>query len=238
MTAGTRKTVQLVLAVALIVAALRLVLIYRSRHSSGSGSTAKQEAPLNPSYYVVPKKLYPYDLKSARQLTKQPVWAREGYKYTYYPYDGDRRRTDFNHEAGLLGPIEKLNIRDVVTDVSPGSSDQKQVVAVFEKEGKTFAVPIGVLKNGDYRIYSDEMFFIEDPHQLYKDWPKDVWDAVENHQVKTGMDEIQASFAIGMGVPQRSDDPNVKTVVYPNGGKSLAVTFRNGKVAEIKPTAA
>ena len=43
--------------------------------------------PLNPDYYVVPKKLYAYDLKSAKQLTQQPVWVKVGYSSTYYRYD-------------------------------------------------------------------------------------------------------------------------------------------------------
>src|ERR1700736_993473 len=73
----------------------------------------------NADYYVTPKKLYPYDLKSARQLTQQPVWAKEGYRYTYYPFDGARRHADFSHEAGLLLPMEQLEIKEVVTDVSP-----------------------------------------------------------------------------------------------------------------------
>ncbi len=49
------------------------------------------------------------------------------------------------------------------------------------------------------------------------------------------MNEIQADFAIGMGVPERSDNPSAKTVKYPNGGKPLLITYRDGKAAEIKP---
>ena len=184
---------------------------------------------------MVPKKLYPYDLKSARQLTQQPAWVKEGYRYFYYPYDRVRRRADFAHDAGLLGPIEKLDIRDVVTDITPGAHDQRQVVAIFEKGGKIYSVPIGVLKGRDYQIYSDEMFFIQDPHQLYKVWPKEVWEAIDQHQAKPSMDEVQVSFALGMGVPQPSDDPDVKTVKFPNGGKPVEITFRKGRAADIRP---
>jgi hypothetical protein len=93
--------------------------------------TRQQAPPLNPDYYVVPKKLYPYDLKSAKQLTQQPVWVREGYRFTYYPYNRTRHRTDFAHEAGLLLPIQKLEIKDVVTDTAPHSAHLHQVMAVF-----------------------------------------------------------------------------------------------------------
>jgi hypothetical protein len=48
------------------------------------------------------------------------------------------------------------------------------------------------------------------------------------------MNELQADFAIGMGVPQQSMDSSTKTVKYPNGGKPLMIVYRNGKAAEIQ----
>jgi hypothetical protein len=228
-----KKKIQVVLVAAITLAAARAAYILYQRHAEKTRRISIQAPPLNPDYYVTPEKLYPYDLKSARQLTQQPVWVKEGYRYTYYPYDIRSHRTDFTHEAGQLLPIEKLQIRDVVTDVTPGSPDQRQIMAVFEKDGKNYAFPIGSLKGGNFQIYSDEMLYIEDPHELYKHWPSDVWDAIERHEVKPGMNEIQADFAVGMGIPQRSDDPSVKTMNYPNGGKPLRVTYRDGKAAEI-----
>src|SRR5208282_915207 len=109
---------------------------------------------------VTPKKLYPYDLKSAKQLTQQPVWVKEGYRYTYYPYDVARKRTDFGHEAGLLPTIDRLEIKDVVTDIPVGAGNRRQVMAVFEKEGKSYAVQIGFEAEGQFKIYSDEIFYV------------------------------------------------------------------------------
>ncbi len=164
----------------------------------------------------------------------KPVWVKEGYRYTYYPYDPATHHADFAHEAGLLLPIERLEIKDVTTDISPGSSNQRQVVAIFEKAGKSYAFPIGSVQAGNYQIYSDEMLFIQDPHELYKHWPAKTWDAIEKHEVKPGMNEFQVAFAVGMGIPESSSDPSVKTVNYPNGGRPVAVTYRNGQAAEIK----
>ena len=108
-------------------------------------------------------------------------------------------------------------------------------MALFEKDGHTVALQVGVEKDKNYEIYSDEVFYIQDPHELYKHWPADIWDSVAKHEVKPGMNELQAGFAIGMGIPERSSDPAVKTVNYPNGGKPLSITYRDGKAAEIKP---
>ena len=239
MTSETRHRIQLALLAASLVATARAGYIFYQRHQDKLAVERQKHAGdvgySNPDYYVNPKKLYPYDLKSARQMTQQPVWVKEGYRYSYYPYEPASKRVDFGHDAGTLGPIEKLAITDVVISSNKVAGQPTQVVAVFQKEGKTCAVPIGYEANGEYKIYSDEMFFIEDPHDLYKHWSPDVWQAVEQHQIKPGMNEMQADFAIGMGVPDGGDISYEKTVRYPNGGKPLVIVYHDGKAAEIKP---
>jgi hypothetical protein len=233
-----KQRIQIVLIVAMVVAAVRVGVILFQRHEDDVARANKIKAQnagySNPDYYVAPKKLYPYDLKSAKQLTQQPVWAKEGFKYTYYPYDPARKRVDFAHEAGLLLPIERLEVKDVVTDTPPGPGSRRQMMAVFQKDGKNYAVPIGFEADEQYTIYSDEMLFIEDPHVLYKHWSSDIWQAVDQHEVKPGMNELQADFAVGMGMPDSGDSSYEKTVRYPNGGKPLVVTYHDGKAAEIK----
>jgi len=219
---------------AIAVAAIRTGYILYQRHADRVAQTKTSVPPLKADYYVTPKKLYPYDLSSARQLTQQPVWVKVGYAYTFFPFNVSRHHADFSHEAGQLLSIKKLQIKDVVTDTTPGSRDEKQIMAVFENDGGTYAFSIGSLKDGTYQIRSDDMLFIQDPHELYKHWPADVWDAIDKHQVQPGMSELQADFAIGLGVPDKSRDPDNRTVNYPNGGKPLSVTFRDGKAVEIK----
>jgi hypothetical protein len=231
MSPETKQRVQLVLALAIAIAVIRAGYIFYERHESYVRvPTITVVPPLNPDYYVTPKKLYPYDVKSARQLMQQPVWVKEGYRYTFYPYRD--HHTDFSHQAGLLLPIQKLQIKDVVLDVTPGDAGQRQVMAVFEDKGKEFAFPIGSLKDGNYQIYSDEMLYIQDPHDLYKHWPAEVWQAIDQRQVKPGMNELQTDFAIGMGIPEPGSG-ETKIVNYPDGGKPLKITYHNGKAAEI-----
>jgi hypothetical protein len=233
-----KQKLQLALLVAMAVAGLRTGYILYQRHEDKVAAEKRKQAAnvgySNPDYYVNPKKLYPYDPKSAKQLTLQPVWVKEGYRYTYYPYATANKQVDFAHEAGLLLPIEMLEIKDVVTAKPPGAGQRLQVMAVFQREGKVYAVPIGFEADQQYKIYSDEMFFVEDPRDLYKHWPADVWQAIEQHQVKPGMNEMQADFAIGMGVPDAGDSSDQKTVRYPNGGKPLVIVYHDGKAAEIK----
>jgi len=234
-----KQRIQIALTLAIVVAAARAGYILYQRHEDNLAIEKQKQARnagySNPDYYVSPKKLYPYDLKSAKQLTQQPVWVKEGYRYTYYPYDAARKRVDFAHEAGLLLPIERLEVKDVVTGTPPSAGSKRQMMAVFQEGGKSYAVPIGFETEDEYKIYSDEMFYIEDPHQLYKHWSADLWQAVDQHEVKPGMNELQADFAVGMGVPDSGGDSDEKTVRYANGGKPLVVTYRQGKATDVKP---
>jgi hypothetical protein len=229
-----KERLQLVMIVAILVSGTRLAYILYERHESQI-EASKQPPPLNPDYYVTPKKLYPYDLKSARQLADQPVWVKVGYAYTFYPFDSARHHVDFSHEAGKLGPIEKLQIKDVISATSPDAPGEPQVMAVFEKDNKGYAFSIGSLRGADYKFYSDDMLFIQDPHELYKHWPADVWDAIDKHQVKAGMSELQTDFALGLGIPEKTGEPGNRTVNYPNGGNPLSVSYRDDKAVEIKP---
>ncbi len=232
---GFQKKLQIFLVAAIVIAGGRAAYIVYSRHAAmKEEARPKTETALKADYYVTPKKLHAYDLKSARQLTAQAVWVKVGYQLTYYPYDRERHKTDFGHEAGLLPPLQKLTIEDVVTDVSPLAPRIKQVMTCFSLEGKNYAAPIGAVKGGEFKIYSDDIFFIEDPHDLYKHWPADVWKEIDAHEVQVGMSELQASFAIGMGIPEGSGDYGSRTLHYPNGGKPLAITFENDKAVAIK----
>ena len=223
--------IQATLLVALVLAGLRVYFIFRSRSGTDWGKGPQtQTAPLNADYYVTPKKLHAHDLKSARELTQQPAWVKEGYRYQYYPYSS---HSDFKHPAGLLGPIEKLQFTDLVVEKSPDAPN-RQLMAVFEKDGKKYSVPIGMVERDNYEIYIDEMFYIQDPRELYKHWSKDVWQAIDAHELKPGMNELQASFAAGVGLLESGSRTDERVLKYPNGGKPLIVTYRDGKAAEVK----
>jgi hypothetical protein len=232
-----QKKLQIFLVVAIVLAGARAAYVVYERHEAMKEDVKpKQEIALKADYYVSPKKLHAYDLKSAReQLIAQPVWVKYGNQLTYYPYDARRRKADFARESAMLPPLEKLAIQDVVTDVAPQAPGTKQVLACFSLEGKSYAVPIGAEKGGDFRLRSSDIFFLEDPHDLYKHWPADVWQKIDAHEVQAGMSELQVSFAIGMGAAEGSGDYGSRTLRYPNGGKPLTIAFENDKAVEIKP---
>ena len=229
----TSKIIQAVLLIAIVAAGIRLYLYFRDRHEAVVAPAAKpQEVALDADAYVSPRKLHPQDLKGARELTKQPVWVRAGYQIAYYPFNG---HTEFRRLAGKLGPIEELRIIDVVVNRPP--EGEKQVMAVFEKDNKSYAFPIGYVDGENYSLFSDDILYVQDPHDLYKHWPSSVWQSIGDHQVKPGMNELQASFAVGVGMPEGTGMSNPRVVNYPNDGHPLRVTFDNGKATEVVPGA-
>ena len=109
MESESRKKLQIFMAAAIVIAGGRAAYIVYDRYQERKADEKpKQEVALKADYYITPKKLHPYDLKSARQLTAQPVWVKVGYQLTYYPYDRERHKADFGHEAGtLLQPVAR-----------------------------------------------------------------------------------------------------------------------------------
>ena len=229
----TLKMIQIFLLVLLVASATRVGIIYYHRHSAVTNAADRGPVKLNPDYYVNPRKLHAYDIASAQALEKQPVWVRDGYRYPYYPWDARRKHADFSTDSGLLLPLEQLRITDVAQDRIGGSGGQP-VMAIFAKDGKPFAFQIGVTQDSDMQIYSDEVLYLDDPAQLYHHWPREVWQAIRQHEVKPGMNELQATFAVGFGVPLGSSAGTSRIVNYPNGGKPLTVIYQGGKAAEIK----
>src|SRR5436189_725616 len=115
-----KQKIQLILIFGMVLAGIRLAWILYERHQE-SAQPAKQEAPmLDPDFYVHPKKIFPYDLKGAKaEMMKQPAWVKVGYAYAYFPYEHDTRSTNLSHEAGKLVPLQKLEVKDLVTAPSP-----------------------------------------------------------------------------------------------------------------------
>ncbi len=107
-------------------------------------------------------------------------------------------------------------------------------MAVFKKEGKGYAFPIGLVKGDNFTIYSDDMLFVHNPRELYKHWPADVRDAISKHEVRPGMNQLQADFSVGMGAPDNLHDANNRTVTYQNNGKPLVVTFVEDRAISVK----
>ena len=66
----------------------------------------------------------------------------------------------------------------------------KQVLMVFtharKRRRRSMRCRWGIKQAGQYTFYTDEIFFYDDPHELYKHWGPEIWKAVDAHQRDPG----------------------------------------------------
>src|ERR1700730_5040791 len=151
------------------------------------------------------KKKRPDTLKDVKELDGSTVWVSAGGQMEFYPYAG--HAAQYGKSAGTLLGGEPILVRDAVEQVAPKAATfripggDKQVLLVFTRPGssdaaKEYAVPVGYRQAGQYTFYTDEIFFYDDPHQLYKHWGPEIWKAVDAHEVILGMNERQVEVAL------------------------------------------
>jgi hypothetical protein len=226
--------------VLLIIFGIRFYFLWRERHETGALPPQRVERKLTADDVVLPRKLYIDDLKSAKALDGKTVWIQSGFTLDYYPYSA--HRVEFAHKEGVLPSVQPLQIEDIITQKAPADLatriplGDKQVFAVFKmpNDSKDYATAIGYLQGDDSKYYCDDIFYYDDPHQMYKFWPADVWQAVDQHKPIAGMNELQTAMALGMIQQSESSDIGNRTVDYDAGGKKWAVTFQNDKATDVK----
>jgi hypothetical protein len=244
MDAETRKRIITWAIVFVVIAAARVGFMLYERRDTGTPQKKQTTYSSNLDDYVTPHKIVPYDVVSAKkELVGKSVWVRAGNQIPYYRYDAARHSVNF-HQVGLLPPLDKLQVQDVVLQRAPVSLQpgqiaivQKQIMTVFEKPGESgsYAVSIGLNTGDDYTFTVNDVFFFDDPHELYKHWPVDVWSAIARHEATQGMNELQAGFALGTSMSVSSGDYGNRTVEYANAGKPITVTFEKNKAITVTP---
>ncbi|QNI31845.1 hypothetical protein H7849_22880 [Alloacidobacterium dinghuense] len=224
----------------LIVFSVRIYFVWKERHEPMVQKQQRQERPLTNDDIVSPRKLYIDDVKSAKTLIGKTVWIQAGFELEYFPYAG--HTINFAHKIGVLPSVQALEVKDIALEKAPPSKTSRiprgdrQVFAVFQLPGDAseYATPIGYEQGIDSTYFCDDIFYYDDPHQMYKHWSADVWQAVDQHQPKPGMNELQVAMALG--VIQQSDSSNYgnRTVHYDAGGRQWNVSFQNDKATNVQ----
>jgi hypothetical protein len=183
----------------------------------------------------------PDTLKDIKDLKGSTLWVSAGGQLNYYPFVG--HAAQYSKSAGTLLGAEPIVAKDAIEQVAPKSATfripggDRQVLLVFTKtnDPKEYAVPVGYRQSGQYTFYTDEVFFYDDPHELYKHWGPEIWKAVDSHQVILGMNERQVELSLGQVSQSTSKDYGNRMVVFANMGKPMAVTFVKNKVTAFRP---
>ncbi|MGA7313177.1 MAG: hypothetical protein WBX22_04320 [Silvibacterium sp.] len=236
------QVIGLLTLVVLLAAGAYLGYVFHERNEPGVQQKAEAPPrPLTDDDVVLPRKLYIADLKSAKDLIGKTVWVQSGYALDYYPYAAGR--VEFAHPVGVLPSVQALQIENIITEKAPANLamriplGDKQVFALFKmpNDVKQYATAIGTIQGSDSTYYTDQIFYYDDPHQMYKHWPTDVWQAVDQHQPKPGMNELQVAMALGTIQQSESSDYGNRTVTYDAGGKKWAVSFEKDKATKVTP---
>lgn len=238
MLAGAKQKIQILLVVMLFVAAGRAAWIFYERRQPIE-PIAKPGAA-DPNYhvtsddYVFLRSLHAYDVYSARALNGKTVWVRAGNRIAYFPFDSKTGRAVTAKSLGALPPAAPLRIRNVI-------DQDDQVFAVFEFASRessagpkgSFAAPVGAYRGVQCVLYLDEIFYLDDPHQLYKQWPAEVWSAIDRREMRRGMSERQVEMAAGVGRVLESGSYGNRTVEYGVPPDLTDVTFVNNRATDI-----
>ena len=233
-----------------VLIGLRVYIQYRRNHEAGPVAKNPYEKPkLTADQMVVIRKQYPDSLKDERALIGKTIWVSAGDQLDYYPYAA--HHADYAHRVGTLPGAEPLLIKDVFEQVPPSGAafsrvvaripaGQRHVLLAFSLPNSAnpkalYATPVGDYADGGYTFQSDNIFFYDDPHQLYKFWGPDMWAHIEKHEAVQGMSEDQAMMSLGEVMVPSSDSMGDRTVTYDNNGHPMKIVFEKDKATSMTP---
>jgi len=224
-------------AIVLLVSGTYLFVVFKHRQNPGVvGQQNQAERPRSLDDVAVVRILSPAHFDDVTPLAGTSVWMKDGYTMPYFAYAGSH--VEFNKRVGLIAAAQQLDVKKIIKQAVPASvSDNvRQVFAVFALPGSNdlFATPIGYINGNDEAYYTDMLFYYDDPHKIYSNWPKDVWAAIEAHQVKPGMSELETQMSIGEKLHPDGPTEGDRTVTYDQDGRQWTITYVNNRATQIK----
>jgi hypothetical protein len=226
--------------VTLAIGGIYLFSVWEHRRNPGVPGRTSVSQTLSKDDLVVMRAFFPRHFEDTLRLEGTSVWMKNGYTMPYFSYAGGQVR--FDRRAGLIPPAQRLDVKKIVKAAVPSHVDDgithgsRQAFAVFALPGsaKLFATPIGSIDGAEEAYFCDLLFFYDDPHGIYAHWPKDVWAAIDAHQVRPGMTELETRMAIGQKMQVDGDREGNRTVTYNQDGKHWTVTYENNQATAIR----
>jgi len=234
--------------VLLLAVGIRIGLIYRANHEEGTAPKVA-DAPTMTDDEAVGynlRKLRPDSLKDVRELIGKTIWVSAGGQMDYYRNASNH--VDYAHPLGTLQGAVPMMVKSVFEQVAPKTGravfriapGQRHVLIAFtlpksDTPTALYATPVGFFDVGKYTIYDDQLFFYDDPHELYKHWGTEMWSHIDKHEAVLGMTENQAMIALGQVMDPRGDQPGNRVINFDNNAHPVAIEFANGKAVKIMP---
>ena len=237
---NTSRKILIITGITLAIGGCYLLWVFHQRQQPGVVKQTDQEPALSKDDLAVVKAYFPQHFDDLDRLAGTSAWIKSGYTMSYFPYAGGR--VEFGKKVGLLPPDQRIEIKKIIKAVAPATAHdgiepggmQAFVVFALPQGPDLYAVAVGVLKGGEEGYFTDMIFYYDDPHTIYSDWGNAVWSAIDAHQVKPGMSELETRMAIGSKVHVDGQTEGDRTVTYDVNGKSIAVTYSGNHATEIK----
>jgi hypothetical protein len=236
----TWKVMLVSMLVTLTFCGIYLYSVWKQRQNPGLIGQKDTSQTLSQDDLVVMREFFPRYFEDNLRLEGTSVWMKNGYVMPYYPYtDG---HVQFAKRIELIPSAERLDVKKIIKQAAPAGEDDglshgsRQVFAVFALPmgAALYATPIGAIQGSQEAYFTDLLFYYDDPHTIYDHWPKDVWAAVDAHEVKPGMSELETRMAIGSKTHSDGEKEGERTVTYDQNGKHWTVTYVKNRATVIK----
>jgi len=223
-----------------LVGGVYLFVVFKQRQNPGVIGQNDASESLSKDDLVVMREFSPAHYDDLQRLEGTTVWMKNGYTMSYFPYAGGH--VEFDKRVGVIPAAQRLDVKKVIKVPVPAKVDDgiehgnRQAMAVFALPGgkDLYATALGYMQGNEEAYYPDVLFFYDDPHTIYAHWPKDVWAAIDAHQVKPGMSELETRMAIGQKMKPDGSTEGDRTVTYDEDGKTWTVTYVKDKATEVK----
>lgn len=221
------------------IGGIYLAIVFYQRRNPGVANQAAQTTESSDSFAEV-RLIFPTAFADVAKLQNTSVWMKNGYTMSYFPYDSNR--IDFAKPVGVIPSAQRLDVKKIIKAVPPAQVDDgishgsRQVFAVFALPGSPnlYATAIGAIDGSEEQYFTDLLFYYDDPHTIYDNWPKPIWAVIEQHQVQPGMSELQTRMSIGQKTQSESRSEGDRTVTYDQAGKTWTITYANNHATTIK----
>ncbi len=226
--------------VTLAIGGIYLFSVFEHRRNPGVLRQTSPEQNLTPDDVAVVRMKFMTSFDDALKLEGTSVWMKNGYTMPYFPYEAGR--IVFTKRIGVIPSAQRSTSkkssrprrRPRSTTASPTA--RRQVFAIFSlpHSPDLYATVIGAIDGSQEQYFCDVLFYYDDPHTIYDNWPKNVWAAIDAHQVIPGMSELQTRMSIGQNQHVDSSSEGNRTITYDQAGKKWTITFVDNRATAIK----
>ncbi len=229
---------------AVIIGGIYLFSVFWHRRNPGILPETSPEQSQSSDDRAPVRMMFMTTFDDALKLQGTSVWMKNGYTMPYFPYEAGH--IVFARRIGVIPSAQRLDIKKVIKATPPADVDDgishgaRQAFAVFALPGNAsvktnlYATAIGVMDSSEEEYFCDVLFYYDDPHAIYDNWPKNVWTAIGAHQVIPGMNELQTHMSIGQNQQADRSGEGNRTITYDQAGKKWTVTFVDNHASAIK----